>query len=165
MSTTSTSNPTTDALIAHLTTAVRARKDSLIALRARIVEWLDPIPVGTVLADESGEVCRIIRVCTGASQWATQMWDVTIKGTGALSADGKLLCEDLDSSYFDGHNMHNRSIEPTCRYAHGEAGDTLAYEPGSRVRELAARLPVAIARYVATCATERAANDDATARL
>jgi hypothetical protein len=113
-----------------LTVAIAARKDSLKALRSRIAEILDPIPVGVVLSDEAGEVCKIVRICTGASQWSNRSWELTIKGTGAIvagSRDGgvagampdsyKLLCEiDLDSSLFDGNNMHHRTDEPTCLY-------------------------------------------------
>ena len=158
-------NPTMQTLVAQLTAAIGARKHSLIALRGRVADLLKPIPIGTVLSDETGEVCRIIRVCPGASQWGTRTWDVTIHGRGALSAEGKVLCEDLACSHWDGTNMHHRSSEPTCRYAHGAVGERIAYEPGTRTRALAARLPVAIATYIGTCETERAANDAATVQL
>ena len=154
---------TTDTtIIEQLSAAVRARKDSLSALRERISSLLAPIPVGVVLADDQGEVCRILRVCTGASQWSNQTWTVTIRGRGAITPSGKLLCDDLDSSYFDGSNMHHRSSEPTCRYRNGEAGDELGYEPGKVTRDVAARLPAAIALYMEVCARETAANESAT---
>ena len=149
-----------------LTAAIAARKDTLRALRGRIADLLEPIPVGVVLSDEVGEVCRIVRICTGASQWANRTWDVTIKGTGAIS-DGALVCEvDLDQSYWDGNNMHHRKSEPTCLYTAntdsplwGEqeyAG--LKFVPGEALRALAERLPTAIERYMAKCEAEAALN-------
>lgn len=145
-------------IVTQLAAAVAARKDSLIALRQRIAALLGPIPTGVVLEDDQGEVCRIIRICTGASQWGNRTWDVTIRGTGVLSPAGKLICEDLDDSYFDGNNLHTRSSEPTCRYSHGEPGEALAFEPGTETRKYAARLPAAVARYMAHCAAEVDAN-------
>lgn len=155
------STDTSATIIDQLSAAVRARRDSLVALRDRIATVLDPVPVGVALSDDQGEVCRIIRVCTGASQWSNRTWDVTIRGKGVISASGKLICDDLDSSYFDGSNMHYRSSEPTCRYRSGEPGDALAYEPGTVTRALAERLPAAIARYMEQCTTEAAANNAA----
>jgi hypothetical protein len=157
-----------------LTVAIAARKDSLKALRSRIAEILDPIPVGVVLSDEAGEVCKIVRICTGASQWSNRSWEVTIKGTGAIVA-GKLLCEiDLDSSLFDGNNMHLRTDEPTCLY-NGEPDfdrrgryqstgegypQDLGYLSGTETRACARRLPAAIERYIQKCESERAANSE-----
>jgi hypothetical protein len=160
-----------------LTVAIAARKDSLKALRSRIAEILDPIPVGVVLSDEAGEVCKIVRICTGASQWSNRSWEVTIKGTGAIvagSRDGgvagampdsyKLLCEiDLDSSLFDGNNMHHRTDEPTCLYTGANLWDegypqALGYLSGPETRACARRLPTAIERYIRKCESERAEN-------
>jgi hypothetical protein len=146
-----------------LTVAIAARKDSLKALRSRIAEILDPIPVGVVLSDEAGEVCKIVRICSGASQWSNRSWEVTIKGTGAIVA-GKLLCEiDLDSSLFDGNNMHHRTDEPTCLYTGANLWDegypqALGYLSGPETRACARRLPTAIERYIRKCESERAEN-------
>jgi hypothetical protein len=60
--------------------AVQARKDSLKELRGRLNEVTAPIPVGVKLSDDQGVVCRVVRVCTGASQWSNRTWEVTIKG-------------------------------------------------------------------------------------
>ena len=138
--------------------AVAARKGSLIALRGRIRELLAPVPVGVVLADEAGPVCTIIRACTGASQWANRRWEVTITGWAAITPGEGLICEVLDDDYWDGHNRHVRRNEPTCRYAHGEPRESLRWLSGSDTRALAARLPMAIARYMERCAEETAAN-------
>ena len=90
---------------------------------------------------------------------------MTIKGTGATSG-GKLLCEiDLDGSYWDDHNMHQRSTEPTCLYKSGYEGPVyegdytaISYLSGAETRAIALRLPAAIERYIEQCATETAAN-------
>ena len=143
-----------------LTVAIAARKDSLKALRSRIAEILDPIPVGVVLSDEAGEVCKIVRICTGASQWAA-------------TCGGKLLCE-INSSYWDGNNMHRRRDEPTClsngepdfdrrgRYQSTGEGypQALGYLSGTETRACARRLPAAIERYIQKCESERAANSE-----
>ena len=145
-----------------VTAAVAARKHSLKALRSRIAELLDPIPVGVVLSDDSGDICKIVRICTGASQWANCTWDVTIKGTGAITIGSeKLLCEiDLESCYWDGSNMYNRSSEPTCLYtSRQDERPTLTWLSGAETRALALRLPAAIERYINQCAEEEAAND------
>ncbi len=152
-------------IITQLADAVGARRDSLAALRERIAELLAPIPVGAILADETGEVCRIIRVCTGASQWSNRTWQVTIKGKGALTPARKLLCDDLDNSHWDGNNMHRRSSEPTCRFRNGEIEDELSYESGQITREFAARLPAAIATYLVECERETEANNSAAATI
>jgi hypothetical protein len=151
-------------VIDQLRAVIKAHKDSLEALRERIAELLDPIPVGVVLSDEQGEVCRIIRVCTGASQWANRTWDVTIRGKGALSPDGKLICELLRDKYWDGNNLHYRKTEPTCSYEGGEIGDELQWLSSRETRAIAARLPAAIARYMETCKVEAEANDQTLAR-
>lgn len=160
---------TTDQIVEQLRAAVAARKGALKALRGRIAEILEPIPVGVVLADEAGEVCKIAHICTGASQWANQSWDVTIKGVGAI-ADGKLLAEiDLPSKYCDGRNMHYRKDEPTCLYPHncweGDDNAGLRYVSGSETRALALRLPAAIARYLEQCESERVANNATLAQI
>jgi len=154
----------TDNIINQLRAVIRAHQDSLAALRQRIAELLDPIPVGAVLRDEAGEVCRIIRVCTGASQWDNRTWDVTIKGWGALSPDGKLICEVIRGNVWDGQNMHYRTTEPTCRYKNGEIGDELRWLSGRETRAIAERLPAAIARYMDRCRVEAEANDQTLAR-
>ena len=150
-------------IIDQLTDIVNAHKDSLENLRERIAKLLEPIPVGTVLKDDRGEVCRIIKVCTGASQWSNRQWDVTITGKAALTINGKLLCDNLADSFFDGKNLHSRTSAPTCRYDPGEpnnAGDDLSYESGKITREMAVRLPVAIARFMDECAAEVLENNE-----
>jgi hypothetical protein len=143
----------------QLSAAIAARKDSIIALRSRIVDLLSDVPVGTILSDSDGEVCRVIRVCTGASQWGNCEWDVTIKGRGYLAPSGRLLAEELDGSYWDGNNMHNRKGEATRGYSHGEPTDTVyGFASGPDTRAAAVRLAGAIGRYMATCAAEVEAN-------
>ena len=151
-------------VVDQLRAVIKARRDSLEALRQRIAELLDPIPVGAVLRDEAGEVCRIIRVCTGASQWDNRTWDVTIKGWGALSPDGKLICEVIRGNVWDGQNMHYRTTEPTCRYKNGEIGDELQWLSSRETRALAVRLPAAIAKYMQECEEETKANHATLAR-
>ena len=153
----------------QLSAAISARKDSLKALRSRIIDLLEDVPVGVKLIDDpkridGGLVVKIVPVYTGASQWSNRTWDVTIKGWGVVDADGKLIAESLDGSYWDGNNMHNRSSEPTClgtdSYERGDYGDKgLTWATGAATRAIAARLPEAIARYMAECESERAANE------
>jgi hypothetical protein len=144
----------------QLSAVIAARKNSIIALRGRIADLLSDVPVGTILSDSEGEVCRVIRVCTGASQWSNRTWDVTIKGRAYLAPSGKMLAEDIDGSYWDDHNMHTRSTEPTMGYAHGEANDTVyGFASGADTRVAAVRLAGAIERYMATCAAEVEANE------
>lgn len=149
---------TTTSAIEQLAAVIAARKDSLSALRGRLADILDPIPMGVVLSDDDGEVCRIIRVCTGASQWSNHTWGVVIKGRAAIAMTGRLICESLDGSYHDGNNCHWRSTEPTCRYHDGEPGDALSFATGRDTRALAARLPAAIARYMEICKKEAELN-------
>ena len=49
----------------QLALAIGARKDSLKALRARIIDLLDDVPVGVRLNDDQGLVVKVVRVCTG----------------------------------------------------------------------------------------------------
>lgn len=149
----------------ELTAAVAAHYDSLIALRARILEVVEPIPIGVMLVDEAGEVGKIVRLCTGASQWSNRTWEVTITGWGLISPDGKLVCEDLKKSYCDGSNIHHRSTEPTCLYTgrsqdndRGGYCDEVHLLPGPATRALATRLPAAIECYMAECISEAEAN-------
>jgi hypothetical protein len=146
----------------QLAQAVGARKDSLIALRARIVDLLEAVPIGVKLSDDAGLVIKVVRVCTGASQWSNQTWDLTIKGRGFLDAEGRLIAEDLDGSAWDGSNMHYRTTEPTIlgSQADWNINDApgLVRANGKDTRTIAARLPEAIARYMADCETERAEN-------
>lgn len=144
----------------QLSAAIRARKDSLIALRERIAELLADVPIGVKLSDEQGLVCKVVRVCTGASQWSNREWDVVIKGRGYLSADGRLVAEQIRDSYFDGSNIHRRSTEPTCLGGNGYEGGVLDWASGKATRAVAARLPDALARYMAECEAERAANEE-----
>jgi hypothetical protein len=77
-------------IIEQLETSVSARKDSLIALRARIEKLLVPIPVGVILSDDAGELCRVLRICTGASQWSNRTWrHRAVHGGVRSGADGK----------------------------------------------------------------------------
>lgn len=150
----------------QLKAAIAARKDSLQKLRERLVELLAPIPVGVVLRDDAGDVCKIMRVYTGASQWSNQTWNVTIDGWAAI-ASGKLLCEKLDSRKFDGSNIHYRSSEGT----HLSGRDSSREDPplkwlsGRETRELAKRLPAAIARYMDECRAEEQANAETATAL
>jgi hypothetical protein len=111
-----------------------------------------------------GLILKVVRVCSGASQWSNRTWEVTIKGIGYLSADNKVVAEDLDGTYCDGSNMHHRTSEPTCLwdskgYMGDHVGDALSYLSGKETRALATRLPAAIAAYMRDCEAERAANE------
>lgn len=157
------SNTTESTILDQLTAAVAARKDSLKELRGRIEKLIEPLPVGVVLSDDQGELGKIRRVCTGASQWSNRTWEVTIKGKG-LIADGKLVTETCDRSYWDGNNMHNHSTEPFCLYTnsgvdHYNDEAQLSWLSGRETRALAARLPRAIERYIQECAAEKLANE------
>lgn len=110
------------------------------------------------------------RICTGASQWANRTWDVTIKGRGYL-VDGKLLAVDCEQSYWDGNNMHHRSDEPYILGSEPDWDDLhtpgwydLHWLPGKETRQIAARLPQAIARYMQECSDEAAANNNTVLR-
>jgi len=151
-------------IIDQLRAVIKAHQDSLAALRERIADLLDPIPVGVTLSDADGEVCRIVPVCTGASQWANRTWDVTIRGKGALSPQGKLICEWLKDAYWDGNNLHRRKTEATCSYERGEIGDELQWLSSRETRALAVRLPAAIAKYMQECEEETKANHATLAR-
>lgn len=144
-----------------LTEAISARQTSLTALRTRLIALTDPIPVGTVLRDSAGEVCRVAPICTGASQWANRRWEVTLTGRG-LVANGKLVAGALEDHLWDGNNMHHHSDEPIRIGADGD-GDVLRYMRGSDTRALAERLPAAIAAYIGACHAEAAANFQAAA--
>jgi hypothetical protein len=145
----------------QLEAAVAARKDSLKSLRERIAAILAPIPVGVTLRDDAGDVCKIVRVCTGASQWSNRTWEVTIHGRAAL-ASGKLLCEDLADSKWDGNNTHYRKSEGTC-LRHSD--EPLKWLSGRETRELAKRLPGAIVRYLDECRAEERANNETAAAI
>lgn len=148
----------TDTIIDQLKTAIAARKGSLAMLRDRIAEIIEPIPVGEILTDEAGEVCRIERVVTGASQWSNRTWEVTIHGSAAITAEGKLLAENLADSLWDGNNRHHRKTEPTVLASDVYSRRALKFSSGADTRALAIRLPSAIARYMAECAEETAQN-------
>ena len=148
----------------QLAAAVGARKDSLKALRYRIIDLVRHVPVGVKLTDNQGVIVEVVRLFSGASQWDNSTWDVTIKGWGLLDAQGNLIAEEIDSSLWDGNNMHHRSTEPTCRYHGAHAMDTqnhdaLRWTNGKNTRTIAERLPEGLARYMAECETEREAND------
>ncbi len=151
------------ALVAALSAAVAARKSSLTALRERIAALLAPLPIGVkLLGEERKEICRVVRICTGASQWSDRTWEVTIRGTGYL-VDGKLLAADVAQDYFDGrNNLHTRSSEPYILGAEPADQGALRWLSGQETRGIAARLPGAIARYMADCETERQANNSET---
>ena len=151
-----------ETIIEQLRASVAARKDSLMALRGRIIAILEPIPVGVKLRQDNGaELCRIVGLVTGASQWSNRTWERTIKGWGVV-AGGKLVAECLDSSVWDGSNMHHRTTEPTLlAYDWNRNMEVAApaWMPGTETRKLAAQLPDAIARYMAHCEREHAEND------
>ena len=147
----------------QLNAAIGARKDSLEALRTRIADLLESMPIGAKLSDDNGLVVKVVRICTGASQWSNQTWNITIKGKGFIDVQGRLIAESIDGSYWDGSNMHVRSTEPTCLGC-SDQGETLKWVSGKDTRALAARLPEAIARYMTECEAERAANTETLAR-
>jgi hypothetical protein len=155
------SNETTS-INEQLAAAIAARKDSLKALRGRIAAILEDVPIGVTLSATDSDVkVKIVRICTGASQWANREWEATIKGKGAI-VDGKLLCEiELDDHYWDGNNMHRRKGEPTCLYngADDYEHEAISYLSGAETRKVATMLPAAIEKYMAKCEEERAAND------
>ncbi len=154
-----------DAIKSQLSAAIGARKDSLIALRARIVDLLEDVPVGVKLSDDSGLVVKVVPVYTGASQWANRTWDVAITGWGLIDADGRLIAECLSDSQWDGRNMHFRSTErtmlgvPPFDIDCDECAKVLQFAPGTVTREIALRLPEAISRYMGECEAERAKNE------
>ena len=148
-----------DTIKTQLAQAVGARKDSLKALRARIIDLLEDVPVGTKLSDDDGLVVKVVRVCTGASQWSNQKWGITIKGWAVVDDANWLVAESLDGWVHDGSNAFTRTTEPTCLICRGEAGDELSWLYDGSTRALAERLPAAIERYMALCEAERAAND------
>jgi hypothetical protein len=147
-----------DEIIDLLESAIEERKESLVELRARILALVDPIPVGVVLSDEEGVVGHVASIHTGGSQWANCRWEVTLRGWGLVVdwPDGHLymVCKDVPESKWDGDNMH---------YHHGEPyksdGQVVRFLRGDLTRDVARRLPGAIARYIAECRRERAAND------
>lgn len=148
-------------VIADLKAAISARKDSLITLRQRLTNLLEPIPIGVTLSDEQGEVCHIARVVSGASQWSNRRWEITLTGWAAISPRGRLVCDEIEDSMHDGNNMH---------WNHGEGtrltrdGSDLLWEPGTITRQIAARLPAAIARYMDECQAETQLNAACAAR-
>jgi hypothetical protein len=146
----------------QLSAAISARKDSLAALRHRIIDLLDAVPVGVRLSDGQGLVVKVVSLCTGASQWDNRTWEITIKGWGLVDAQGKLIAECLDSSVWDGRNMYHRSTEPTCLGTayDPEYADRLKWATGTETRAVAGRLPEAIARYMGACESERIANTE-----
>ena len=76
--------------------------------------------------------------------------------------DAELVAECLDSSVWDGSNMHHRTTEPTLlAYDWNRNMEVAApaWMPGTETRKLAAQLPDAIARYMAHCEREHAEND------
>ena len=130
----------------QLAAAIGARKDSLKALRARIIDLLEDVPVGVKLSDEKGEFCRIAKVkdfgCVpgGGSRRNYTEW--------AVIADGKLVAtakpDNFSEYYFPGDDL----LEGQLKWLRGK--DT---------RAIALRLPEAIARYIAECEAEAAANE------
>lgn len=152
-------NDSNTSILDQLKAAVSARKDSLAELRSRLETLIAEIPVGVVLIDDEGKVGRIVRVCTGASQWSNCTWDVTIKGKGLVVDGDKLATETCDRSYWDGNNMHHHSTEPFCLYlGPQEDKQELTWLSGKDTRALAVRLPRAIERYIAECVAEKEAN-------
>jgi hypothetical protein len=148
-------------IVTQLRKAVAARQDSLIQLRERIAALVRHIPVGTVLRDANGvEVCHIIRVCTGASSFGDGEWHVTIRGSAAVTQDGRLLAEHFATeAVLRGCDWYTRSSQPTCHIANGDPGDEVRYASGEVTRALAERLPQAIERYMAQCYSEVELND------
>ena len=146
--------------------ALTTRDKSVKSLRAAMLTALDPIPMHAVIADAAGEICRIVPVKTGASQWANTTWEITIKGWAAITPAGEMLVECLDRSESDGNNVHYRSTEPTVS---DDYEFPLKFCGAAILRSAARRLPAAIANYVEAlgqkCSAEAAANAAAESTL
>jgi hypothetical protein len=154
----------TDTMIVdELAAAIAAKKSSLVELRGRIEILIKYLPVGALLADEEGEIGTIKSVCTGASQWSTRRWEVTIRGKGLIAKNGKLVAETCPRSYWDGNNMHYHTTEPFCLDTYER--HKLSWLSGRETRAIALRLPRAIAGYVERCKAEEAANQKTVEQL
>jgi hypothetical protein len=146
-----------DEIREKMTGIIDAYGDSAEDLRERIYSMLKPIPMGTVLSDDEGEVCRIVKVCAGASQW-DRGWDVTLVGRAVLSGWGRIMAVKIDRQYWDGNNMHWRT-PGIYTYVDREVGEELGYEPSIGLRKFARRVPGAVAKYLASLERGRAKND------
>lgn len=148
------STTTTQSILIQLRAAIDARRDSLIALRGRLMELTGPIPVGTRLCDDAGEVCRVVDLESLSDHE---------KGWGLLTPAGKIEGQPCGGRLLADDMSAERMCLAGDMYPDPEA--PLLREPGARTRELAARLPAAIARYMAHCEQERAKNDAAAAAV
>lgn len=160
----------TDEVTMLLQNAVQARKDSLQNLRERIATLLAPIPIGAKLYEDNGSfLCEVHRIYTGASQWANTTWEVTIKGIGYVTTGQLLIAVNCDQSHYDGNNMHTRSTEPYVLHLRGDDDcenesdyrerNMLHFASGKDTRDVATKLPAAIAKYMEECKQEQEAND------
>lgn len=137
----------------QLKAAIDARRGSIVALRARIYELLADVPVGVRLSDEEGELIRIRKVYSAASQWANDANPIRTSGKGVVTPNSHVVAhEDMDG--YAGSNVA-RAFGPIL----DRDGDTIPYLTAAETRKIALRLPAAIVRYMAQCEAERSAND------
>jgi len=157
----------------QLAAAIGARKDSLKALRARIMDLVDPIPVGVKLRDYCSVCCKLpgqapvdCAGCHGNGGGlvvsvvrVTDMDDHNDSRTsehGLLDGNGNLIatqfpCSRGCSEYHLGSPITSPDFDE----------EPLRWASGKVTREIAARLPEAIARYIAECEAEATANESA----
>jgi len=150
----STQTQDSAALVAALSAAIAARKSSLAELRDRIAWFLSPIPIGAKLWDDpvasvrSAPLCAIERIYIPGSPshyrgYFTPTRDDTLIAIGGLQARHERVCVS------DFRHDDERYQDYDFRWLSGR-----------ETRDLALRLPAAIARYMAECEAEREANTE-----
>jgi hypothetical protein len=148
----STQSQDSAALVAALSAAIAARKSSLAELRDRIASLLSPIPVGAKLRNDpsvhswplfSTEYIYITGSQARYRGYFTSTRDDTLIAIGGL------------------HARHEGVCVSDFRYNEGRYQDyDFRWLSGRETRNLALRLPAAIARYMAECEAEREANTE-----